>query len=216
MNSTFNPAFNASFNPANFAAAFDFSKSQAQATQAAAQASEFAKVFATHATKIASTQQQWIQAQADTLKAQFEQAFASKDLAATAQAAQDNLKPAAQNAVKHAQELYALAQAAQKDLAAKAQGTYAEFATEANTAFEAGIKQLPNAGEPFVSMAKQASQSVQGMFDQVATQLKTAQTNYEAQIDKMFDTALNATTGTAQADVSATKPSAAPAAKAKK
>ena len=167
---------------------FNFNQVQQNAS---AQASEFAKVFSAHATKIAAAQQQWLQGQTDALKAQFEQAVISKDLAASAQTLQNNLQPAAQNFIKHAQELYGLTQAAQKDLASKVQEGYTAFATEANATVEAGIKQLPNAGEPFVAMAKQATQVLSGAFGQVAEQLKTAQTNYEAQVAKLFDTALN-------------------------
>lgn len=172
---------------------------------ATAQASDFAKVFATHATKIATAQQQWLQEQADAMKAQFEQAVASKDLAASAQSAQNSIQPAAQNFVKHAQELYALTTAAQKDLASKAQTSYKEFADQANNAVEAGVKQLPNQGEPFVGMAKQAAVAVNGAFEQVAEQIKTAQANYEAQIAKLFENAASAATGAAPAAKAAAK-----------
>jgi hypothetical protein len=175
------------------------------AQNATAQASDFAKVFATHATKIATAQQQWLQGQADAMKAQFEQAVANKDFAATAQSVQNNLQPAAQNLVKHAQELYALTAAAQKDLAGKAQDTYKEFASQANTAVEAGVKQLPNQGEPFVGMAKQASVAVNGAFEQVAEQIKAAQTAYEAQIAKLFEGAATAAAAVAPAAKAAAK-----------
>jgi hypothetical protein len=158
-------------------------------TQASAQASDFAKVFTGHATKIAAAQQQWLQAQTDALKAQFEQAVASKDVAASAQSFQNNLQPAAQGLVKHAQELYALTLAAQKDLSAKTQDGYKAFADQANTAVESGIKQLPNQGEPFVSMAKNASNALNGALEQVAEQLKTTQAAYETQVAKLFESA---------------------------
>lgn len=161
------------------------------------QASEFTKVFTAHASKIVAAQQQFLQGQADAFKAQFEQVATNKDLASSAQALQNNLQPAAANIVKHAQELYTLSLAAQKDLSAKAQDGYKDFAVQANTAFEAGVKQLPNQGEPLVSMAKNAAQAVNAAFEQVADQVKTAQTNYETQIAKLFDGALNTLAGTA-------------------
>lgn len=155
-----------------------------------AQANELAKTFTAHATKIAAVQQNWFQSQADAAKAQFEAASSNKDLAATAQSIQNNLQPVAQSLVKHAQELFNLTLTAQKELAAKVQEGYQTAASEANTAVEAGIKQLPNQGEPFVTMAKQASQALNGITEQVASQFKTAQAGYEAQIAKLFDTAL--------------------------
>ncbi len=169
--------------------AFNFNTTQNAFT---AQATEFAKVFSAHATKIAAAQQTWFQAQADTMKSQFEQAASNKDLAATAQNLQNNLQPAAQGVIKHAQELFALTLAAQKELSANLQNNYQAAATEANASVEAGIKQLPNAGEPFVGMAKNATQAVTGALEQVAAQVKTAQETIEAQIAKMFDNALGA------------------------
>ncbi len=168
-----------------------FNFAQAQST-VSTQTSEFAKAFTAHATKIAAAQQSWLQSQADAAKAQFEQLTAHKDLAAAAQSVQNNMQPATEAIIKHAQDLFNLTLAAQKELIAKAQDSYQTLATEANTAVDAGIKQLPNQGEPFVSMAKNASQTVAGALEQVTTQVKAAQTNYEAQIAKLFDTALNA------------------------
>jgi hypothetical protein len=159
---------------------------------ASAQASEFAKVFSVHATKIASVQQQWLQTQAEALKAQFEHNVANKDLAATAQSLQNGLQPAAQSFLKHSQALYALSCEAQKELTAKTQEAYKTFAEQANAAVEAGVKQLPNQGEPFVALAKQASQAFNGAFEQIAEQLKTTQTTYEAQLAKLFDSASTA------------------------
>lgn len=168
---------------------FDFTQAQ---TAFSAQANDLAKLLSTHATKIAATQQAWLQGQADAIKSQFEAAASNKDLAANAQAFQNNLQPAAQGLIKHAQELFALTLAAQKDLTAKAQDSYQTAATQANANIEAGIKQLPNQGEPFVSAAKNASQAVTGAFEQIAAQVKTAQAAYEAQIAKLFDSALAA------------------------
>jgi hypothetical protein len=162
----------------------------------AAQASDFAKVFSAHATKIAAAQQAWLQGQTDAFKAQFEQAAGNKDLTVdfskATQAAQNNLQPAAQSLIKHAQELFALTLSAQKELAAKVQDGYQAAAIEANASVEAGIKQLPNQGEPFVGMAKNAAQALTGAYEQVAAQVKTAQDNLEAQIGKLFDNALTA------------------------
>jgi hypothetical protein len=178
-------------------ASFNFAQ-----TTLSAQANEFAKAFTAHATKIAAAQQSWLQAQADTVKTQFTQVSAHKDLAAAAQTVQNSVQPAAESIIKHAQELFNLTLAAQKELSAKVQDSYQALAIEANTAVDASIKQLPNQGEPFVGMAKNASQTVVGALEQVATQVKAAQTNYEAQIAKLFDTALNAV-GTPVATVAA-------------
>jgi hypothetical protein len=169
--------------------AFNFNTTQNAFT---AQATEFAKLFSAHATKIAAAQQSWFQGQADAMKAQFEQAATNKDLAAIAQTLQNNLQPAAQGVIKHAQELFALTLAAQKELSANLQTSYQAAATEANASVEAGIKQLPNAGEPFVGMAKNAAQAVTGAYEQVAAQVKTAQSKFEEQIAQMFDNALGA------------------------
>jgi hypothetical protein len=182
---------------------FNFTQAQ---TALSAQSNEFAKAFTAHATKIATAQQTWLQNQADAVKAQFEQAKTNKDLAAAAQAVQNNIQPAAESIIKHTQELFNLTLAAQKELTAKVQDSYQAFAVEANTAVDAGIKQLPNQGEPFVSMAKNASKGVTGAFEQVAAQVKTAQTSYETQIAKLFDNALTAIA----------TPAVATAAKAKK
>jgi hypothetical protein len=174
--------------------AFNFTATQ----QAFAdQASDFAKVFTAHATKIAAAQQSWLQSQTDALKAQFDQTaavkdFSAVDFAASAQTLQNKLQPAAQGAIKHAQELFAMTLVAQKELVAKLQDGYQAAATQANAAVEANIKQMPNAGEPFVSAAKNASQTVTGAFEQVAAQVKTAQDKLEEQIAKLFDNALNA------------------------
>jgi hypothetical protein len=182
---------------------FNFAQNQTALT---AQASEFAKVFTAHATKIAAAQQSWIQSQTDAAKAQFEQLKTNKDLAVTAQAVQNSAQPAAESLIKHAQSLFNLTLAAQKELAAKAQDSYQAFAIEANTAVEASIQKLPNQGEPFVGMAKNASKTVTSALEQVSAQVKTAQTTYEAQVAKLFDNALTAVT----------TPIASVAAKAKK
>jgi hypothetical protein len=168
-----------------------FNFTQAQSTLSA-QSNEFAKVFTAHATKIAAAQQSWLQNQADTAKAQFEQLTTTKDLAVATQTIQNNIQPAAEAMIKHAQQLFNLTLEAQKELTAKVQDSYHAFAVEANTAIDASIKQMPNEGEPFVGMAKNASQSIVSVLEQVASHVKTAQTNYEAQIAKLFDNALTA------------------------
>jgi hypothetical protein len=170
---------------------FNFTQAQ---TALSTQSNEFAKVFTAHATKIAAAQQNWLQSQADTVKAQFEQLTTNKDLAANAQSIQNNVQPAAESMIKHAQQLFNLTLAAQKELTAKVQDSYQAFAIEANTVVDAGIKKMPNEGEPFVGMAKNASQSIVSVFEQVATHVKTAQTNYETQVAKLFDNALTAVT----------------------
>lgn len=153
---------------------------------------EFAKAFTAHATKIAVAQQSWLQSQADAVKNQLDQFTNTKDLASTAQSIQNSVQPAAESVIKHTQQLFNLTLDAQKELAAKIQDGYQAFAIEANTAVDATIKQMPNEGEPFVGIAKNASQLVVNAFEQASAHVKTAQTNYEAQIAKLFDSALSA------------------------